>query len=534
MMAVAAPDEFSETDVLIIGSGVAGATAALMLADQGVKVVVATSAQDPAESNTYYAQGGIIYRGGGDSPALLAEDITRAGDGHCNAVAVDLLSTEGPPLVETVLFERAPVAFDHDPDGALSLVREGGHSLARILHVADHTGQAIEVALIAELAAHPNVVLLTRHTAVDLLTPAHHALDRHAIYEPLSCVGAYLYDQSARVVRRCMARKTILASGGLGQIFLRTTNPSGARGDGFAMAAHAGARLINMEFVQFHPTTFHMDGAPNLLISEAVRGAGARLVVLPQGTSGPSEPFMARYSPEWKDLAPRDVVSRSIHREMLARGLSHVYLDLRSYIAPDKVLSHFPTIRESLLPYGVDIAHDLVPVVPAAHYECGGVWVDSDGLTSVEDLYAIGEVSCTGVHGANRLASTSLLEGIVWGYRSAQHIAARLPAQLRLSPDQVPPWQDGGLDDPDPALIRQDMSAIKHIMWNYVGLIRTTSRLSRALSELRHLENEILLFYRRSRLTDELIGLRHAVMTAILVAEAAWENKQSMGAHHRE
>ncbi len=520
--------EYIETEVLILGSGIAGATAALELADLGVRVVMVTSATAPQESNTYYAQGGIIYRGVDDAPAALAADITRAGGDHCNPIAVNILAEEGPERVDEILLKRAKVDFDRTETGELSLAREGGHSMPRILHVADYTGKAIEESLIAAVRARPNITLLTGHTAVDLLTPAHHALDRHVVYQPLSCVGAYLFDQTDGAVKRCMARKTILATGGLGQIFLRSSNPPGARGDGFAMASYAGARLINMEFVQFHPTTFHHDGAPNFLITEAVRGAGGRLVL------ANGEPFMQKYAPEWKDLAPRDVVARSIHREMLSRGLTHVYLDLRSYISRDEILHHFPTIRESCLRYGVDIATDLVPVVPAAHYTCGGVWVDEWGRTTLEDLYAIGEVSCTGLHGANRLASTSLLEGLVWGHRTAVDIQRGLPADLRLAPDQIPPWQDAGLDSPDPALIQQDLSAIKQIMWNYVGLVRTTSRLQRALSELRHLETEILRFYRGSRLTDELIGLRHAVRSAILVTEAAWENKRSMGAHYRE
>ncbi|MCX7707061.1 MAG: L-aspartate oxidase [Anaerolineae bacterium] len=520
--------ELIETEVLILGCGIAGATAALQLADRGIQVTVATRAAEAKETNTYYAQGGIIYRGVEDTPEALAADIERAGDGHCNSEAVRILAEEGPAAVEEVLLQRVGVGFDRNPNGQLSLVREGGHSVHRILHVADYTGKAIEEALVAALAKHPNVTLLAGHTGVDLLTPAHHSLDRHAVYQPLSCVGAYLFDQEAGTVKRCLARKTVLATGGLGQIFLRTSNPPGARGDGFAMAEHAGARLINMEFVQFHPTTFHHEGAPNFLISEAVRGAGARLVL----ASG--EPFMQRYAPEWRDLAPRDVVARSIHREMLSRGLTHVYLDLRSYIPHDDILQHFPMIYQNLQEYGVDITTDLVPVVPAAHYACGGVWVDMWGRTTLADLYAVGEVACTGVHGANRLASTSLLEGLVWGRRVARDIAQLLPETNRFAADLIPPWQDEGLELPDPALIQQDMSAIKHIMWNYVGLVRTTSRLSRALSELRHLETEIIRFYRRSKLTDELIGLRHAVHTALLVAEAAWANKRSMGAHYRE
>ena len=520
--------ELIETDVLILGSGVAGATAALGLADHGVQVVVATRAEAPQESNTYYAQGGIIYKGVDDSPAALTEDVLRAGAGHSYPPAVRLLAEEGPGAVETVLIQRVGVQFDRAADGALSLVREGGHTLPRILHVADHTGEAIEISFVRALAEHPNITLLTGHTAVDLLTPSHHGLNRLCVYEPRGCVGAYLFDQGSGQVKRVLANKTVLATGGLGQIFLRTSNPVGSRGDGVAMASNAGARVINMEFIQFHPTTFHKEGAPNFLISEAVRGEGARLV------SATGEPFMHRYAPEWKDLAPRDIVARSIHREMLSKGLTHVYLDLRSYIPRDDILRHFPTIAESCREYGVDITRDLAPVVPAAHYSCGGVWTDEWGHTTLEDLYAIGEVSCTGVHGANRLASTSLLEGLVWGRRAAEDILRCLPGKRRHAADDIPAWQDTATDQPDPALIQQDMSAIKHIMWNYVGLIRTTARLNRALSELRHLEGEILHFYRRSKLTDELIGLRHAVHTALIVAQAAWENKSSVGAHYRE
>ncbi len=520
--------EYLETDVLIIGSGIAGATAALELADAGIPVTLVTRGQQPEDSNTYWAQGGIIYRGEHDAPEHLAADILTAGAGHSYPKAVQILAAEGPIILKRILLERVGTQFDRQEDGALSLALEGGHSMPRILHVADHTGQAIEVALIRALTAHPKVTLLTGHTAVDLLTPSHHSLNRLAIYERRSCVGAYLFEQATGQVKRCLARATVLATGGLGQIFLRTTNPAGARGDGVAMAQRAQARVINMEFVQFHPTTFYHVAAPNLLISEAVRGAGARLV------DANGEPFMQRYAPEWKDLAPRDVVARSIHQEMLARDLTHVYLDLRSTVPESEILHHFPTIRSSLLPYGVDIVKDLAPVVPAAHYQCGGVWVDEWGRTTLRQLYAVGEVSCTGVHGANRLASTSLLEGLVWGSRAAHSVIHHLPPGLTISPDDIPPWRDDGLDEPDPALVSQDMSAIKHIMWNYVGLARTARRLDRALSELYHLETEIESFYRTSRLTDGLIGLRNAVRAAILVASAAWQNKRSMGAHYRE
>lgn len=517
-----------ETDVLIIGCGIAGATAALELAETGLHVTVVTRASQPSESNTYYAQGGIIYRGREDSPELLAEDITRAGAGHCYPAAVKLLAELGPELVEQVLLEKAAVPFDRNASGELSLVREGSHAVPRIIHATDATGKAIEIALIKALQKLPNVTILAEHTAIDLLTPSHHSTNRRAIYQPLSCVGAYVLNQTTGQVIRCLAKKTVLATGGLGQIYLRTTNPAGARGDGLAMANRAGARVINAEMIQFHPTTFHHTNAPNTLISEAVRGAGARLV------NANGEPFMQNYNPEWKDLAPRDIVSRSIHHEMLKQGVSNVFLDLKSHIPTNKILDHFPNIHQSCLAYGVDITTDLVPVVPAAHYSCGGVWCDEWGQTTVNGLYAVGEVACTGVHGANRLASTSLLEGVVWGVRAAEHIEANVANQPPLPVDDIPPWQNAGDETPDPALISQDMSYIRHIMWNYVGLIRTTPRLNRAIRELRNLETEIERFYHVTRITDSLIGLRNAARTAVLVTFAAWENKKSMGCHYRE
>lgn len=517
-----------ETDVLIIGCGIAGSTAALLLAEAGLSVTVVTRAQDPNESNTYYAQGGIIYQGENDSPELLIEDIMRAGGGHCNPKTVTILAKEGPVAVKEILLEKIEVQFDRTSDGELSLVREGGHSIPRILHAADATGQAIETTLIKALYANPNITIVTAHTAIDLLTPSHHSLNRLAVYEPRSCVGAYLLNQAEGQVVRCLAKKTILATGGLGQIFLRTSNPSGARGDGLAMANRAGAQIINAEFIQFHPTTFYHTQAPRFLISEAVRGAGARLV------HGNGEPFMQQYAPEWKDLAPRDIVARSIHQEILKRDISHVYLDLRSYIPAQKIKEHFPTIYETCLKYDIDITRHLVPVVPAAHYSCGGVWVDEWGQTTIRHLYAVGEVACTGVHGANRLASSSLLEGAVWGKRSAQHILQTIADQLVYNPADIPPWRDEGFETPDPALISQDMSHIQHIMWNYVGLVRTSPRLKRAIRELRNLENEIELFYRVTRPIDSLVGLRNAVRTAIIVTLAAWENKTSMGCHYRE
>lgn len=520
--------DFLETDVLVLGSGIAGGVAALQLASAGLSVVIVTRADRPEESNTVYAQGGIIFQGTDDSPGLLVEDILRAGGGFSYRTSAEILAAEGPKLVQEILVKGLNVPFDHTDGGDFSLVLEGGHSVHRILHSADATGNAIEKALIRKLETLPNVRILTKHTAVDLLTPAHHSSNRQSIYAPLSCVGAYVLDQRTGTVRRFLAKSTILATGGLGQIYLRTTNSQGARGDGLAMAYRAGARTINCEFIQFHPTAFFQEGAPCFLISEAVRGAGAKLV------HSDGEPFMQKYDPEWKDLSSRDLVSRSIHNEMLQRNVTNVYLDLRSNLSSHDIKTRFPAIYRQCKEYGIDISEDLIPVVPAAHYFCGGVWVDEWGKTTLENLYAVGEVSCTGVHGANRLPSTSLLEGLVWGHRSAKNILSTF-RDLK-APDQrtIPSWQETGAHTPDPALLQQDMTAIKHIMWNYVGLVRTSRRLQRAVRELRHLENEIERFYRAVKLTDALLGLRNAVRTAFIVTIAAWENKTSVGCHYRE
>jgi L-aspartate oxidase len=521
-------DELIETEVLIIGCGVAGGTVALRLADAGMPVTVVTRAAEPNDTNTHWAQGGIIYKGQQDAPELLVADILRAGAGHSSQQAAAILAEEGPGLVEQVLLERLGVEFDRLPSGALSLALEGGHSVPRIIHTADATGKAISEALVRALQRHPNVTLLAGHTVIDLLTPAHHSRNRLDIYAPLTCVGAYLYEQASGHVQRCVARHTVLATGGLGQIFLCTTNPGGARGDGVAIAYRAGARVINMEFVQFHPTTFAHPNAPHFLITEAVRGEGGRLV------HATGEPFMHKYDAEWKDLAPRDVVARSIYHEMLTKNVPNVYLDLRSYIPEHRIHEHFPTIYAECLKYGINITTDLVPVVPGAHYACGGVWVDAWGRTTFSGLYAVGEVACTGLHGANRLASTSLLEGLVWGDRLARYLQTHCHAMPRFRSADIPPWNAMSQGPPDPALIQQDMSVIKHLMWNYVGLVRTTPRLERALRELRHLETEIERFYQATALTDEVIGLRNAVRTAIIVTMAAWTNKSSMGCHYRE
>jgi L-aspartate oxidase len=517
-------------DLLIIGSGVAGCVAALEASKHAnLDITVITPASEPEEANTYYAQGGIIGRGPSDSAALLMKDLYRAGAEVNYPPAVELLANEGPGLLQKYLIDVAGVAFDTDDQGNLAFTREASHSTERILHVGDATGRAIEERLIATVRTKSNIDLLTRHTAVDLITPSHHSRNPRDVYTPLSCVGAYVYDQETGNVRRILARKTILATGGLGQIFLHTTNPSGARGDGLAMAYRAGARIVNAEYVQFHPTAFYQRNAPRFLISEAVRGEGAKLL------NDAGEPFMERYAPEWKDLAPRDVVARSIHLEMIEREISNVYLDLRSVMSPRRIRKRFPTIYETCLNHGVDITRDLIPVVPAVHYFCGGVWVDEWGRSTIQNLYAAGEVSCTGVHGANRLGSASLLEGVVWGSRAAQHAVEQMSDELTCSPADIPPWDDSQLRyETDPALFWQDMETIRRTMWYYVGLIRATYRLRRAIDDLRHLQREIDFFYRHTHLSNGLIGVRNAVQAALIVARAAWENKTSRGCHYRQ
>jgi L-aspartate oxidase len=521
-----------QTEVLIIGCGIAGATTALRLArDPRRRITVITRADDPHESNSSYAQGGIVARGPDDSVELCVADILAAGAGASSPQAAHILAEEGPPLLQQILIEAAGAPFDRNAEGDLLWGQEAAHSRRRILHVGDGTGAAIMRELIAALRRCPNVTLLPHTTTVDLITFPHHSRDPLDAYRPISCHGAYIFDREERTVHRYVAAATVLATGGLGRIYRNTTNPPGARGDGLALAHRAGARIINAEYIQFHPTALAVPGAEGFLISEAVRGEGG-VLLSPDG-----RPFMAKYSPDWKDLAPRDVVARAIHDEMEAHGYSHVLLDLASHMPAAEIPGRFPNIYARCLEAGIDITQEPIPVVPAAHYSCGGVWVDEWGRASIQNLYAVGEVSCTGLHGANRLASTSLLEGLVWGHRAAQHIEERLsrgPAPVIPGREDVPPWDESGLTaDADPALIQGDMQVIQNIMWHYVGLVRSADRLSRAIRELRHLWNEIETFYRTTKLSDGLIGLRNAVEVALIVAQAARHNRQSRGCHYR-
>jgi L-aspartate oxidase len=520
------------TDVLILGSGIAGATAALTLAQNPARrVILVTREPEACESNTRYAQGGIISRGPDDSADLLVEDILEAGAGASLPAAARLLAEEGPALLEQILVKTAGIRFDHKSNGDPEYGQEAAHSRRRILHVGDGTGKAIIGGLLAVVRRTPNIEVIAGATAVDLITYPHHSRDPLAAYGPVTCHGAYVFDRKGKAVHRTLAAATVLATGGLGRIFRNTTNPSGARGDGLAMAYRAGARIVNAEYVQFHPTALSAPGAEGFLISEAVRGEGG-ILLTPDG-----QPFMEKYSSEWKDLAPRDVVARAIHTEMEDHGYSHVMLDLSSHMSPAKIKGRFPNIYAECKRVGIDITREPIPVVPAAHYFCGGVAADEWGRTSIQNLYAVGEVSCTGLHGANRLASTSLLEGLVWGTRAARDIESRLtegPNPAIPTRDDVPAWDESNLtQDSDPALIQGDMQTIQNIMWHYVGLVRSGDRLSRAIRELRHMQNEIETFYRKTKLSDGLIGLRNAVEVALIVAQAARLNRQSRGCHYR-
>ena len=520
------------TDVVIIGCGIAGATAALRLAQNpNRQILVLTRHPDPLESNSRYAQGGIVGRGEEDNADLLYNDILVAGAGASSPKAARILAEEGPELLRKVLVDTCHVTFDADANGDPEYGQEGAHSRRRILHVGDGTGAAIVQGLVAAMERYPNITLQTNLTAVDLITFPHHSRDPLKAYQPITCHGVYAFHRQERTIHRYLAAATILATGGLGRIYRNTTTPPGARGDGLAMAHRAGARITNAEYVQFHPTALAAPGAEGFLISEAVRGEGAVLLT-PEGRH-----FMADYSPEWKDLAPRDVVARAIHDQMERNGYSHVLLDLASHMSADAIRARFPNIYAKCLSVGIDITRESIPVVPAAHYFCGGVAVDEWGRSSIDHLYAVGEISCTGLHGANRLASTSLLEGLVWGDRAGRDIEQTLATQPHPVPsfDEVPPWDESGLvADADSALIQGDMQTIQNIMWHYVGLARNTERLSRAIRELRHLWNEIETFYQTTKLSDGLIGLRNAVEVALIVTQAALHNRQSRGCHYRE
>lgn len=513
------------TDVLVIGCGIAGAAAALEAAKAGLRTVVITKETHAQETNTLYAQGGIVSFAPDDQPELLKEDVLEAGDYVGDPAAVDVLVGDGPRLVQETLIDKLKIPFTRSSPDVLDFAQEAGHSRRRILHVEDATGRTIEDRFLRALKRHSRVTLLPGHTAVDLLTVPHHSKNPIAYYREPRTIGAYVLDNKSGEVGRVFAPFTVLATGGCGAVFLHTSNPAGADGSGYAMALRAGARIGNMEYIQFHPTVFMRENGDGFLISEAVRGERARLKTRDGKT------FMEKYSPK-RDLAPRDEVARAIYEEMIVTNTNYVLLDLASYAKVVDIRKRFPTIYRTCLEDGVDITRMPIPVVPAAHYSCGGVLADGWGRTSLAGLYAVGEVSCTGVHGANRLASTSLLEGLVWGTRAARDIAARFDDSRPYRASEIHRWYHPKKEeDVDPALVNQDWLTIRSTMWNYAGIIRTSKRLERAKSDLEYLSHRIEKFYQASRLEPALIGLRHGILVALMITRAALANPTSRGAH---
>jgi L-aspartate oxidase len=538
---------------LVIGTGIAGLTTAFVLASAGIRVLLVTKAADPKDCNTFWAQGGIIYEGENDSPAKLIADVLRAGAGISSEEAVHFLATEGPRVVKALLLDEIDVPFSTTEEGELDLTQEGAHSLPRIIHAGDATGRAIEVSLLNRVKSEPNVTLVTEMTAIDLLTTHHHPADIQIRYRLSNeCAGAYLLDNNSKEVYTVFADFTVLATGGVGQIYLHSTNTRHAIGDGVVMAHRAGARIMNAEYVQFHPTALADKKANHFLISEALRGEGARL------RNQKGEYFMKRYAPDLQDLAPRDIVARAIVEEMTANKEEFVYLDLANfYKGHQPIAERFPNIRKACAEMGVDIEREAIPVVPAAHYFCGGVLVNTSGETTLSRLYAVGETSCSGVHGANRLASTSLLEGLTWGYYAAHSIREKLqstspvsaagvrraassrPAGVGVIDDStvasIPDWKaPGDVNLEDPALILQDWTAIQHTMWNYVGIVRTYERLKRAVADMSQLGYRLEKFYHEAAISKPIVELFHGQRMAAIVAASAIRNPKSRGAHFRK
>ncbi len=508
-----------KTEVLVIGSGLAGAISAIRAADLGAKVTLITKTESLLSGNTPWAQGGIIFKGNDDSPDKLKQDIMDAGAGHCWEPAVDLIANEGPALVKKYLIDRFGINFDRE-NGELDLTEEGAHSEPRIIHAKDKTGEIIQTNVLRHLENNPNIEILTEHTAVDLLTLSHSSKNTLDIYKKPACFGAFILNNKSGEVFPVFANNTILATGGLGSIYKHTTNPRESTGDGIAIGWRAGARVFNLQYIQFHPTTFYHERG-RFLISESMRGEGAKLIDV-NGNE-----FMKKFHPQGS-LAPRDIVARGIHQTMLETDHTCVYLDI-SFKNSDWIKNRFPTIYQHCLKNGVDITTEPVPVVPAAHYSCGGIGVSLKGRSSLQRLYAVGEVSCTGVHGANRLASTSLLEAVLFGHLAGED-AAKSCQECNYFPE-IYPWEDE-YEYIDPALVAQDWLNIRNTMWNYVGLVRTKQRLHRAQTILRHLQNEIEEFYRKAKLTRDMIQLRNGIQTAIALTNQTIESRKSLGTNY--
>ncbi len=502
-------------DVLIIGSGAAGLAAAIQLADRAHVIVLSKDSIDGGSTNR--AQGGIAaVTGPGDSPEAHIRDTMRAGAGLCDEQVVRYAVEKGPEVIDRLM--DYGLLFDTDGEATFHLTREGGHSHRRVLHVADHTGRAIESALARRALEHAGIEFLIGRLAIDVVTTGKLGM------LPDRAIGAYVYNREADDVELIQASNIVLATGGASKAYLYTSNPDGATGDGMAMAWRAGCRVANMEFNQFHPTCLYHPHAKSFLISEAVRGEGGRLL-LPNGDS-----FMHRFDPRG-ELASRDVVARAIDHEMKRLGADCLYLDI-SHRSADFIESHFPTIRARCERFGIDMTREPVPVVPAAHYTCGGVLVDRDGATDVPGLYAIGETACTGLHGANRLASNSLLECMVFARSAADHVLGDLTSGKRRLPD-APAWDASRVTDSDEdVVLSHNWDELRRFMWDYVGIVRTNKRLERAYRRIELLKKEVHEYYANHHISNDLIELRNVILVAELMVRCAMSRRESRGLHY--
>ena len=503
-----------KVDFLVLGGGIAGLSFALEVAGAGSVLVLTKRSR--TEGATQYAQGGVAsVLGPDDAFENHVQDTLIAGAGLCHKDAVEVAVTEGPERIRWLL--DLGVDLDRDGAGALHLTREGGHSRRRVAHAKDTTGKEIERALVAACEAR-GVRILEDHVAVDLVTTGKLGLGGQN-----SCVGAYVLDRATGEIAAVEAGVTVLATGGAGKVYLYTSNPDVATGDGVAMAYRAGATIANMEFFQFHPTCLYHPAAKSFLISEALRGEGGIL----RNSAG--EAFMSRFDVR-KELAPRDIVARSIDAEMKRRGDDCAYLDM-THLAKGFLLDHFPHIYQTCKEFGIDMAVQPIPVVPAAHYMCGGVVTDLRGETSLRRLLAAGEVTCTGLHGANRLASNSLLEGLVFGKRAAM-LARDLLPRVKEDAPPIPEWNPGNALDPDEGVVvTHNWEEVRRLMWNYVGIVRSQKRLDRARTRLQLLRSEIREYYWQYKVTPDLVELRNVADVALLIVECARRRKESRGLH---